>query len=93
MPPTFSRFLVRRLPDGSTQKEAPRLVRETDAASWIPLVLRNEPNVVPPAEPRNGTPLVATRRKRCGGPVAHRQRIFPFCVWIARSSLWDTDPP
>ena len=37
------------------------------------------PMFVPPAEPRNGTPLVATRRKRRGGPVAHPQRLsFSF---------------
>jgi hypothetical protein len=45
VPPTFSRFPVRRLPDGFAQRRPPSLVRETDAASWIPLVLRNEPNV------------------------------------------------
>ena len=32
VPPTFSRFLARRLPDGSTQRRPPRLVRDTDAA-------------------------------------------------------------
>ena len=68
-------------------------MREVGRRQLDPACLRNEPNVRAPGGTKKWDAASATRRKRCGGPVAHRQRIFPFCVWIARSSLWDTDPP
>ena len=68
-------------------------MRETTPPVGSRLFCETNPMFVPRRNQENGTPLVATRRKRRGGPVAHRQRIFPFFVWIARSSLWDTDPP
>jgi hypothetical protein len=51
VPPTFSRFLVRRLPD-EPKGGPPGSCARSDAASWIPL--ETNPMCVPPAEPRNG---------------------------------------
>jgi hypothetical protein len=68
-------------------------VRETDAASWIPLVLRNEPNVRAPGGTKSLAAASGDQEEAMWRSCCASATDLSFLRLDCPSSLWGADPP